>query len=458
MKFETFEEFPANWRNEVYLSVDPEPPVIPKRRVVLRTNERYGEVVAQAKLDVVKFPPGEIEEGRLVTLDLEKCPVTLEWDPGRTELRDVAPGRDAWHATLAGDLQFDTDLWFVTFQPGDFPAYELVGAIGRLQREFHERVVDRLAGVLNASPGDPNALDDFTTFLREYKERTKFLQRLDSLVTDYLDHFLHYLTCRRFVKPDAEFEDLEGLSPEQLVEMLNETLPSSQRRLLFDRIVEQEGFNHRLNAERLARAEELLSRMQTERRLGERVKATFFDRENLYAKARRDKVIFQCTERDAEVDVTDAVEQTLTFSVDLYGPRHHFVGNVKAERRVLVVRREANGEVHSFHVKGDKRLKHQIMDAGGRLRKYGNWLVLRAETLHAWAYEARKFKSLAFLNPDALLRELERRGVPTASLEDMAERAKADHREGHVLYSLAVQAFTGLEPEVLEQLLKAYDG
>lgn len=441
-------------RHEFSISLDG--PEVEYDKAVFRTHWGHNQVVVESYRFRLEFGPEDespVPRDTLVTILLDQCPLKFDW--GANEVRTVTMKPHMWRKTRPEDITPGTRVEAWDFRPGDFTFPEMC----QIFRQVNEYMRDLIADIDTQFPPEGiETLDQRARYYQRYhaaqNNAANQYRYLEAFLRDYLQ-FLVYdeLAFVEYPLPD----DLASASLAELLEGLNAKVTRTERGEYYEAIITKLGLEKKLSRQKARQAREVLEQIEEERHVSDFVTVPFQDRDHLYRHIFRDKVIIPKTLEGAEIDLTEATEETLEFSPELYRETRHYASNVKTGKRVLVTREERDGETHYTYVKGDSRLKQEILKQPDlHLRRHGNVFTMKADTLHKMAYEAQEVKTLCFVNPARVLALMADRGAETRDLAHLPAEILQDYKIGHQLYHLAVQRLYSLEPQVLESLASSF--
>ena len=135
----------------------------------------------------------------------------------------------------------------------------------------------------------------------------------------------------------------------------------------------------------------------------------------------------------------------------------HIVGPVTFGKKALRVSASLLSGP-TFLIAGDRRLRFEILREGGTLKKHGNTLILsdkRFGQLDKALLEVEKVDVIAYVNPEAVIRMLEAKGILDARVREAADRAKRDYREARALADLAIERLVGVDAGIARDMYKA---
>lgn len=130
------------------------------------------------------------------------------------------------------------------------------------------------------------------------------------------------------------------------------------------------------------------------------------------------------------------------------------VGNISNSEHVLIIHPLKSSE-KKIYIKGGKKLKRQVRNAGGMLKKYGNTLTV-SEGLSKELMEIERINALALLNPLEVIKLLKSRGIKTSGPEKLAANAKTNYKEGRKLADTAVELLYHIDPIAARKLIKQF--
>ena len=157
--------------------------------------------------------------------------------------------------------------------------------------------------------------------------------------------------------------------------------------------------------------------------------------------------------RGATIDITRAEEQRAQLSWELI--EAHWAGTIVPGRTVLVL--DEGGR--KTYIAGQRRLKFQVAQAGGRLQRLGNTLTISdtgASAMHRALLDVDLLDTLANLDPaQALERIGHLRLPPEHPVFQAAAAARHDVRQARMLADLLIELVVGVDADVARRLARA---
>jgi hypothetical protein len=153
------------------------------------------------------------------------------------------------------------------------------------------------------------------------------------------------------------------------------------------------------------------------------------------------------------LDLSDAVETTVALGFDVLEARR--VGKIVPGRTALVVTRPNE---RAIYVRAERKLKHRIARAGGKITKAGNTLVLSGGDggkLRDALLEIERLDTLASVDPAQALEAVKELGLPeTHPVFAAAREARADPRRARIFADLLIEIVIGIDPIVARGLVR----
>jgi hypothetical protein len=157
--------------------------------------------------------------------------------------------------------------------------------------------------------------------------------------------------------------------------------------------------------------------------------------------------------RGATIDITSAEEQRVTLSWDLIEARR--VGAIVPGRSALVLDEGSR----KTYIAGQRRLKFQVAQAGGRLKKFGNTLVIGntgASAMHRALLDVDLLDTLANVDPPQALERIRHLHLPPEHpVFQAAEAARDNVHRARVLADLLIELAIGVDADVARRLARA---
>ncbi len=159
--------------------------------------------------------------------------------------------------------------------------------------------------------------------------------------------------------------------------------------------------------------------------------------------------------RGETVDISQAVEVTVALNWPVLEARR--IGAIVPGRAALFIQPRGAGERATF-IRGQRKLKFKIKEAGGALRKLGNTLTLggHENSMHAALVELDRLDTLANIDPQQAARAAEHLQLPADHpIHAAAAAAARDPRYSRVLADLLIELLVGVDADIARALARA---
>ena len=154
----------------------------------------------------------------------------------------------------------------------------------------------------------------------------------------------------------------------------------------------------------------------------------------------------------ATIDISLAREQKVALNWETVESRR--IGRIVPGRTALAVPYEGT----TLYIGAPRKLKFQIRQAGGQLKKWGNTLTLavaRQNQLQQALLDVEALETLAQVAPAQAVARLAHLNLPeTHPVFDAAARAANDPRYAHILADLLIELGAGLDADVARRLIR----
>lgn len=159
-----------------------------------------------------------------------------------------------------------------------------------------------------------------------------------------------------------------------------------------------------------------------------------------------------------EVDITETVEEKAVISWDLLDGKR--VGTIIPGRNVLAGKYQDGFSTEKLYVSGERKLKFQVQQKGGKLEKFGCTLTMESQeetkSIQPALLEVEKIDALANLNIDQALEKIAHLNLPKNHIVYYtAEKAKTDPRQARVLSDLLIELLVGVDADIARNLARA---
>lgn len=152
-----------------------------------------------------------------------------------------------------------------------------------------------------------------------------------------------------------------------------------------------------------------------------------------------------------KIDITDATEVTVPANWDLVNGKR--AGTVVIGRTALYVQ---TGGGKGIYLRGERKLKFKVRQAGGSLEYANNTLTVDDDGLGRMLLDVERIDTLASLDAKAALRMAEDKNLPSDHpIFAAAERATDDYKQARVLADLLIEELIGIDADIARSMARS---